>query len=323
MKLKVCVKTTIISGVSPRRPSHSDAVPTAEEKLECVPSPAEAPGAHGQLLQGLTQLQAPVGVDERVDEGVADDEDEEKVKVSEEAVAEGACGAGEDEDEVEEEGPPAQNEDAEEDGEGDGPLHARGLPPVLVESLDAPGMHMRQDEHVQVQHGVEHQGGAEERHEAHDDGVVGVVDDEEDAGGDAGQPHHRDDGDGALRCHDAVVAQRVKDGDVAIRGDGAEKGERGHHRAADHHVDDVVQVAQHAGLHVHEPVVVEKHEYGLHHVADADQHVGYGQAADEVVHGRVQIAVLDYGQNHQDVFHQTDEAQGQEELLGDANLQAV
>lgn len=73
----------------------------------CVLSPAEAPRAHDQLLQGLTQLLAPVGVDERVDERVTDDEDEEKVKVLEVTVAEGTCGAGEDEDEVEEEGAPA------------------------------------------------------------------------------------------------------------------------------------------------------------------------------------------------------------------------
>ena len=192
-----------------------------------------------------------------------------------------------------------------------------------MESHDAPGVHVRQEEHVQVEHGVEHQGGAEEGHEAYDDGVVGVVHDEEDAGGDAGQPHHHDDGDGALRGHDAVVAQRVKDGDVAIRGDGAQKGERGHHGAADHHVDDVVQKAQHAGVHVHQAVVVEEHEYGLHHVADADQDVGDGQAADEVVHGRVQVAVLDDGEDHQDVLHQADEPQGQEELLGDADLHAA
>lgn len=181
---------------------------------------------------------------------------------------------------------------------------------------------MRQDEHVQVEHGVEHQRDAEEGHEAHDDGVVGVVDDEEDAGGDAGQPHHGDDGDGALRGHDAVVAQRVKDGDVAIRGDGAQEGERGHHGAADHHVDHVVQVAQHAGVQFQQAVVVEQHEYGLHHVADAHQHVGHGQAADEVVHGRVEVAVLHDGQDDQDVLHQADDPQGQEELLGDADLHA-
>lgn len=286
-------------------------------------SHAEAPRTQDQLLQGFTQLLAPVGVDERVDERVADDEDEEKVKVSEEAVAEGVGGAGEDEDQVEEERAPAQNEDPEQDGEGDRSLHARGLAPAFVESHDAPGVHVRKEEHVQIQHGVEHQRGAEEGYETHDDGVVGVVHDEEDAGGDAGQPHHHDDGDGALRGHDAVVAQRVKDGDVAIRGDGAQEGERGHHGAADHHVDDVVQVAQHARVHVQQAVIVEEHEHGLHHVADADQHVGHGQAADEVVHGRVQVAVPDDGQNHQDVLHQADEPKRQEELLRDADLHAA
>lgn len=176
---------------------------------------------------------------------------------------------------------------------------------------------------MQVQHGVKHQGGAEEGHEAHDDSVVSVVNDEEDARSDAGQPHHHDNRDGALRGHDAVITQRVKDGDVAIRGDSAQEGERGHHRAADHHVDDIVQVAQHARVHIHQAVVTEKHEYGLHHVADTDQHVGYGQAADEIVHGRVKIAVLDDSQNHQDVLHQTDKPQSQEELLGDADLHAA
>lgn len=151
---------------------------------------------------------------------------------------------------------------------------------------------------MQVQHGVKDQGGAEEGHQAHDDSVVGVVQDEEDAGGDAGQPHHRDDGDGALCGHDAVVAQRIEDGDVAIRRNGAQKGQRGHHGAADHHVNHVVQVQKHSWVQVQQTVVVEKHEYGLHHIADTDQHVGHGQAADEVVHGRVQVAVLDNGQNH-------------------------
>lgn len=224
---------------------------------------------------------------------------------------------------MQEERTPAQNEDPQQDGERDGSFHARRLAPVLVESRDAPRVHVRQDEHVQVEHRVEHQRGAEEGHEAHDDGVVGVVDDEEDAGGEAGQPHQHDDDDGALRGHDAVVAQRVEDGDVAVRGDGAQEGERGHHGAADHHVDDVVQVAQHTWVHVQQAVLVQEHEHGLHHVADADQHVGHGQAADEVIHGRVQVAVLDDGQDHQDVLHQADEPQRQEELLGDPDLHAA
>lgn len=224
---------------------------------------------------------------------------------------------------MEEERPPAQNEDTEQDGEGDRALHAGGLAPAFVKRGDAPRVHVGQHEHVQVERRVEHQGDAEEGDQAHDDGVVGVVHDEEDAGGDAGQPHYRDDADGALRGHDAVVAQRVEDGDVAVRGDGAQEGERGHHGAADHHVDDVVQVAQHARVHVQKAVVVQEHEDGFHHVADAYQHVGHGQAADEVVHGRVQVAVPDDRQDHQDVLHQADDAQRQEKLLRDPDLDAA
>lgn len=77
------------------------------DTVQSLVSHPEAPTAQHQLLQGFTQLLAPVRVDERIDERVTDDEDEEKVKVSEETVAEGAGGAGEDEDEVEEEGAPA------------------------------------------------------------------------------------------------------------------------------------------------------------------------------------------------------------------------
>lgn len=192
-----------------------------------------------------------------------------------------------------------------------------------MESRDASGVDVRQDEHVQVEYGVEHQRGEEEGDEAHDDSVVGVVHDEEDAGDEAGQPHQDDDDDGALAGHDAVVAQRVKDGDVAIRGDGAQERQRWHHGAADHHVDDVVQVPQHAGVHVQQAVVSQEHDYGFHHVADAHQHVGHGEAADEVVHWWVQVAVPDYCQNDQDVFHQADESQSQEQLLWDADLKAA
>lgn len=45
-------------------------------------SQAEAPGTQNQLLEGFTQLLAPVRVDERVDERVTDDEDEKKVEIS-------------------------------------------------------------------------------------------------------------------------------------------------------------------------------------------------------------------------------------------------
>lgn len=75
-------------------------------------------------------------------------------------------------------------------------------------------------------------------------------------------------------------------------------------------------------MHDHQAMVVEQHEDGLHHIADTHQHVGHGQAADEVVHWRVEVAVLDDGQDDQDVLHQADDSQGQEELRRDADLHA-
>lgn len=81
-------------------------------------------------------------------------------------------------------------------------------------------------------------------------------------------------------------------------------------------------MAQHPGVHVHQAVVIQKHEYRLHHVADTDQHVRHGQAADEVVHGGVQVSVFDDGQNHQDIFHQADKSQSEEEFLRNADLHA-
>lgn len=245
------------------------------------------------------------------------------MKVLKKAFTEGTAWTGEDEDEVEEERSPAKNKDSQQDGERDRPFHARGLAPAFLKRSDASGMYVGQHEHVQVERSVEHQGYAEEGNQAHDYGVVGVVNDEEDAGGDAGEPNQNDDGDGAVRGHDAVVAQRVKDGDVAVCGDGAQEGERGNHGAANHHVDDIVQVAQRAWVHIQEVVVVQEHEYGFNHVADAHQHVGHCQAADEVVHGGVQVAVPDDGQDHQDVLHQADQTQRQEQFLRDPDMDTV
>lgn len=105
-------------------------------------SHSEAPRTQDQLLQGFTQLLAPVGVDERVDERVTDDEDKEKVKVLEKTVAEGVIGAGEDEDEVEEERAPAYNEDPEQDGEGNRSLHACRLASIFMDRNNAAGMHV-------------------------------------------------------------------------------------------------------------------------------------------------------------------------------------
>ncbi|KFO63379.1 hypothetical protein N302_09663, partial [Corvus brachyrhynchos] len=136
------------------------------------------------------------------------------------------------------------------------------------------------------------------------------------AGDSAGQPD-ADHGDhGPLECHDAVVAQGIEDGDVAVNGDDPREGEGRHDRAADEHVDDAVHVADDAGAHHQHPVLQQQHEEHLCQVADAHQHVRHSQAADKVVGGRVRVPVLQDGSHHQQVLHQAHQPQHEEQLIG-------
>lgn len=240
--------------------------------------------------------------------------------MAEVALAVRVCWAHQDQDQVQKERTPANDENPQQDGQCDGAFHAGGLAAVFIERHDALGVHVRQDEHVQIEHRGEDQRDAEEGHEAGDDSVVSVVDDEQRAGRDAGQPNDHDDGDGTLGGHYAVVAQGVEDGDVPIGCDGTQEGQRGHHRAADHDVDDVVQVAQHPCRYTQKAVVRQQHEHRLHHIAHADQHVRHGEAADKIVHRGMKISVLDDGCNNQNVLHQAYQAQNQEKLLRDHDL---
>ncbi|KFQ93332.1 hypothetical protein Y956_10971, partial [Nipponia nippon] len=137
------------------------------------------------------------------------------------------------------------------------------------------------------------------------------------AGDGAGQPDGGHGHHGPLQRHDAVVAQGVEDGDVAVHGDDPQEGEGGQDGAADEHVDDVVHVVDDAGADHQHATLHQQHEDRLRQVADAHQHVGDGQAADEVVHGQVQVPVPQDGGHHQQVLHQAHQPQREEELVGD------
>lgn len=135
------------------------------------------------------------------------------------------CWTHQDQDQVQKERTPTNDENPQQDGQRDGTFHASGLAPFFIECHDAFGVHMRQDEHVQIEHCCENQCDTKEGHEAGDDCVVSVVDDKQRAGGDAGQPNDHNDGDGTLCGHYAVVTQGVEDGDVAIGCNGAQEGQ--------------------------------------------------------------------------------------------------
>ncbi|KFO95630.1 hypothetical protein N300_09140, partial [Calypte anna] len=91
------------------------------------------------------------------------------------------------------------------------------------------------------------------------------------AGDSAGQPDAGHGHHGPLQGHDAVVAQRVEDGDVAVHGDDPQEGEGGHDGAADEHVDDVVHVADDGGSDHQHTVLQQKQGERLRTGADGHQ----------------------------------------------------
>lgn len=172
--------------------------------------------AADDLLERLPHLLTPKGIDERVDHRVAHDEDEVHVEVGHEAHAVEVPWAGDHQNQVEEERGPADNEDAQQDGEGDGPLHAGPLVDGVVagQSGDALDVRASQHEHVAVEGGHDEKHGEEHGDQADDDGSGVGVDDEDDAAARAEGPDYADDAAGSLHRHDIVVSQCVEYGNV-------------------------------------------------------------------------------------------------------------
>lgn len=170
------------------------------------------------LLKSLPHLLTPEGIDERVDHRVAHDEDQVHVEVGHEAHAVEVPRTGDHQDEVQEEGSPADDEDPQQDGERDGPLHAGPLVDGVVtgEGGDALDVRAGQHEHVAVEGSHDEEHGEEHGDQADDDGGGVRVDDEDDAAACAESPDSPDDAACSLHCHDVVVPQRIEDGDVPV-----------------------------------------------------------------------------------------------------------
>ena len=133
-----------------------------------------------------------------------------------EAHAVQVTGAGDHEDEVQEERRPAHDEDAQQDGERDGSLHAGPLVDGVVSRQGGDALDVRacQHEHVAVERCHEHQHGEEHGHQADDDGGGVRVDDEDDAAACAEGPDAGDDEAGPPHRDDVVVPECVEDGHV-------------------------------------------------------------------------------------------------------------
>lgn len=183
-------------------------------------------------------------------------------------------------------------------------------------------MRTRQHEHMAIEGGHECQHDEEHGDQAHNDGRVVRIDYEDDSTAGAEGPNPPDDERGPANRHDVVVSQSVENRDVAVNGNSQKTTHGRYHRDADHRVKNVVHLSDEMVLHHQLPVSEQVDDYGLPGVGDTHQHVGHGQAADEEIHGRVQVFVFHYGTNDQDVFQQTDDAKDEEHLSGDVELLA-
>lgn len=126
---------------------------------------------------------APECINERVDDGITHDQNEIQVKVRHEAHTVWILGTRDVEYQVEEEWGPADDEDPNEYGQGNGTLHVGPLADGAGaredgDSLDVQSGH---EEHVDVERSHEGQHGEEHGDEADDDSSTVRVNDEQDA----------------------------------------------------------------------------------------------------------------------------------------------
>lgn len=177
-----------------------------------------------------------------------------------------------------------------------------------------------QQKHVDVEGGHQDQHGEEHGDEADDDRLALRVDNEEDPTDSAGQPDGGNGQEGFPNGHDTMVAQRVEDRDVAVDGDDQQVADGRYQGDADHGVEDIVHHLDEAVVDNEVAVVEDGNDDCLQGVGHAHQHVGHGKAAEEEVHRRVEVPVLDDGEDDQDVFQEAYDAQGQEDLCLDEHL---
>lgn len=81
-----------------------------------------------------------------------------------------------------------------------------------------------------------------------------------------------------------MVLERIEDGEVPVHRDRQQAADGGEQGAADHRVDDVVNIHREA-LRVRVCAVQQGDDNGFRPVGNAHQHVSHSQAADEEVHG--------------------------------------
>ena len=120
-----------------------------------------------------------------------------------------------------------------------------------------------------------------------------------------------------------VLYPRSSNPYVPVQRDGQEAEHGAHKRHAQQGVDHVVHLPLRGALLV-EVSSIHKHQHHvLYRLGEAGDGVEGRQAADEAVHGRVEVTVVHDGHHHQQVLHQTHHPHGEEEGHGQTDLLAV
>lgn len=159
-----------------------------------------------------------------------------------------------------------------------------------------------QQEHVHIEAEDKDQHQREQRCKGDHCGDAMGEDHHGDAAARAARPDDRQDSSGAARGNNAVVLQGMEDGDVAVSGDhrqaedGAQEGED------EQGVDDVIGRGFEIATRLEVTLVSEHDQDIFQDLIQAAQHIGNGQAADEQVHGCLEVLILDHSQQDDQIL---------------------
>ena len=198
-------------------------------------------------------------------------------------------------------GCPTENEDPEQDSQCDGPSHVG-----FGKGGGPPGVGAGQQEHVHVEALDEGQHQREQRCEGDHCGDVMGEGHDGDATACAACPEDRQDDEGTVWGHDAVVLQSVEDCDVAVSGDhrqAADGAKKGEDEQGVHHI---ICCAFKTASRLEVTHVSEHDQNVFQNLVQAPQHIGNSQAADEKVHGRLKTLILGHSQKDHQVLQNPD-----------------
>lgn len=215
-------------------------------------------------------------------------------------------------------GGPTKDEDAKQDGQCDGPFHVGS-----GKCGDLPGMGPGQQEHVHIEAEDKDQHQREQRCKGDHCGDAVGEDHHGDATAGAAGPDDRQDSGGPAHGHNAVVLQSMEDGDVAVSGNHRQAGNGAQEGEDEQGVDDVVGCGFKIATRLEITHVSEHDQDIFQDLIQAAQHVGNGQAANEKVHGCLEILILDHSQQDDQILQHPGDGYCKKDLFWQNHMRTV